>query len=268
MVFNWTYEHPILVVAAAAILGAASPFEPLQAFWRSASPKVARWGIPLLLAVSLIGQGLFATPEALWLKMLATFVLIGAALVALGNRTLFAVASAALMLSQGGWGKIALSVEPGRMTRSFFGIYSTREATDGTRILVHGTTIHGIQRHGSADLERSPTGYYVRNSGVGLALGAAPALFGSSARIDVVGLGAGTLACYSRPGQHWRFYEIDPAVVRIAENPSQFTFLSRCQPDANVIVGDARLTLEHAAPSAADILIVDAFSSDWCPCTF
>jgi SAM-dependent methyltransferase len=151
------------------------------------------------------------------------------------------------------------------MTRSFFGIYSTRETHDDTRILVHGTTIHGIQRRGSAELERFPTSYYARKSGVGLAMQAAPALFGPSARIDVVGLGAGTLACYSRPGQHWLFYEIDPAIVNIARNPRQFTFLSRCLPNAEVAVGDARLTLEHAAPAAADILVVDAFSSDSVP---
>jgi SAM-dependent methyltransferase len=151
------------------------------------------------------------------------------------------------------------------MTRSFFGIYSTREMHDDTRILVHGTTIHGIQRRGSPELERFPTSYYARKSGVGLAMAAAPALFGPSARIDVVGLGAGTLACYSRPGQHWLFYEIDPAIVRIARNPNQFTFLSRCLPGARVAVGDARLTLEHAPATAADILVVDAFSSDSVP---
>ena len=165
------------------------------------------------------------------------------------------------MLATGGWSKIALSVEPGRMTRSFFGIYSIRNSGDGTRMLVHGTTIHGIQRHGSPELERYPTSYYARQSGVGLALAAA----GDHARIDVVGLGAGTLACYSRPGQSWRFYEIDPAVVRIARNPKQFTFLSRCQPNARIAIGDARLTLERSPPASADILVVDAFSSDSVP---
>ena len=265
LVFDWSYEHPILVVAAAALLGAASPFAPLQAFWGKASPQFVRWCVPVLVAVSLIGQGAFGTPELLSLKIAAAMLLIAASLLALGNRFIFAVATAALMLSLGGWGKLALSAAPDRMTRSFFGIYSTRETHDDTRILVHGTTIHGIQRRGSAELERFPTSYYARKSGVGLAMQAAPALFGPSARIDVVGLGAGTLACYSRPGQHWLFYEIDPAIVNIARNPRQFTFLSRCLPNAEVAVGDARLTLEHAPAAAADILVVDAFSSDSVP---
>ena len=102
-------------------------------------------------------------------------------------------------------------------------------------------------------------------SGVGIALAAAPRLYGNAARIGVVGLGAGTLACYAQPGQHWTFYEIDPVIVGIARDPAQFTFLSRCQPGAPIIVGDARLTLERAPAAAADILVVDAFSSDSVP---
>jgi hypothetical protein len=262
MIFDWTYEFPILVVAAAYILGANSPFPWLQNFWRSGgAPRVTRWSIPVVLLIALVGQGTFGMAYSPVLVTCATMILIALPILAIGNRVAFAAAVAALMLATGGWSKIALSVEPGRMTRSFFGIYSIRTSGDGTRMLVHGTTIHGIQRHGSPDLERYPTSYYARQSGVGLALAAA----GEHARIDVVGLGAGTLACYSRPGQSWRFYEIDPAVVRIARNPKQFTFLSRCQPNAQIAIGDARLTLERSPPASADILVVDAFSSDSVP---
>ncbi len=90
-------------------------------------------------------------------------------------------------------------------------------------------------------------------------------LFGEHARIDVVGLGTGTLACYARPGQHWTFYEIDPLVAGIARDPEQFTFLSRCLPNAPVLIGDARLTLEQGRPATSDMLVVDAFSSDSIP---
>jgi spermidine synthase len=90
-------------------------------------------------------------------------------------------------------------------------------------------------------------------------------LFGDSARIGVVGLGAGTLACYALPGQHWTFYEIDPAVAAIANDPSRFTFLSRCLPKARIVIGDARLTLEREPAASADVLVVDAFSSDSVP---
>jgi hypothetical protein len=266
LIFDWTYEFPILVVAAAYMLGAKSPFPWVQNFWRSGgAPRVARWSIPFLLLIALAGQGTFGMAYSPVLVTCATMVLIALPILAIGNRIAFAAAVAALMLATGGWTKIALSVEPGRMTRSFFGIYSIWNRNDGTRMLVHGTTIHGIQRHGSAQLERYPTSYYAYKSGVGLALAATPAMFGDHARVDVVGLGAGTLACYSRPGQSWRFYEIDPAVVRIARNPKQFTFLSRCLPNAQIAIGDARLTLEHSRPASSDILVVDAFSSDSVP---
>jgi spermidine synthase len=122
-----------------------------------------------------------------------------------------------------------------------------------------------VQDLGSAARERMPTAYYAPSSGVGVAVAAAPAIFGNNARIGVVGLGSGTLACYSRTGQKWTFYEIDPVIVDIARDPKQFTFLSRCLPRAEVIVGDARLSLQNAPAGGADLLVVDAFSSDSIP---
>jgi len=151
------------------------------------------------------------------------------------------------------------------MTRSFFGIYSIREGPNNARMLVHGTTVHGVQNLGSPRRERMATSYYATRSGVGLAMAAAPDLFGPWARIAVVGLGAGTLACYARPGQSWTFYEIDPAVLRMARDPRLFTFLSRCKPDARIEIGDARLLIEREHAATADVLVVDAFSSDSVP---
>jgi len=109
------------------------------------------------------------------------------------------------------------------------------------------------------------TSYYATASGVGLAMAAVPQSYGNAARVGVVGLGTGTLACYSKPGQRWKFYEIDPVIVGIARDPAQFTFLSRCQPQAPIVVGDARLTLEQEPNSSAEVLVVDAFSSDSVP---
>jgi spermidine synthase len=81
----------------------------------------------------------------------------------------------------------------------------------------------------------------------------------------VVGLGTGTLACYFQPGDTLQFFEIDPAVIRIATDPNRFTYLSSCAAAAEIIVGDARLTLADAGRGPYDILIVDAFSSDAIP---
>ena len=267
LIFDWTYEHPLLMVAGALVVGTVSPFQPVAKLWArtAVAARATRWGLAAVLLISLIGQGAFGLPDSRGLALAASFVLIAIALAAIGNRALFAMTVGALMLSMGGWDKLGRSATPGAMTRSFFGVYSIGPIPGDGRVLVHGTTIHGIQNRGSPERERMATSYYAPASGVGLALAAAPSLYGNSARVGIVGLGAGTLACYARPGQHWTFYEIDPVIVGIARDPAQFTFLSRCLPNVPIILGDARLTLERAASASADILVVDAFSSDSVP---
>jgi spermidine synthase len=84
-------------------------------------------------------------------------------------------------------------------------------------------------------------------------------------RVAILGLGAGAMACHARPGQHWTYYEIDPLVVRVAQDQRMFTFLSSCTPDAPVIVGDARLELAQQPRGSYDLILADAFSSDAVP---
>ena len=84
-------------------------------------------------------------------------------------------------------------------------------------------------------------------------------------RYAVIGLGAGTLACFARPEDSVTYYEIDPAAIRIARDPTLFNFLSECRPDVPIVLGDARLTLEEAPDASYDLIIVDAFSSDAIP---
>jgi spermidine synthase len=90
-------------------------------------------------------------------------------------------------------------------------------------------------------------------------------LFGPDARIGIVGLGTGTLTCYALPGQSWKIFEIDPAIVRIASNPANFKFLTRCAPGARIVIGDARVSLARQPQGKLDLLAVDAFSSDTVP---
>src|SRR5262249_23172176 len=78
------------------------------------------------------------------------------------------------------------------------------------------------------------------------------------------GLGAGSLACYVKPGENWTYFEIDPEVVRIARDSSKFSFLSKCAPDLPVVLGDARLTLAEQ-PRQYGLIMLDAFSSDVVP---
>lgn len=158
----------------------------------------------------------------------------------------------------------AIVPDPGRVIlreRNFFGAL-TVENRGGLRTLMNGRTLHGVQYLDPAR-RREPTSYYSRGGPVG-------DLFDTwrrpleGARVGAIGLGAGTLACYARPGQTWDFYEIDPAVVRLARDTTYFHFLADCAPDARIIVGDARLRLTRQRERYR-LLLVDAFSSDAIP---
>ena len=263
LIFDWTYEHLLLLLAAAWLLKSPGPFGALARRWRG--PPIERWlpwvGVAALALILVWTKGLsgLAPPDNPTAVALFVFATIG--LLSIGRRLLFTACVAAAMIAAGGWEKLLWSAEPGKMTRSYFGVYTVRPHDGEARALVHGTTVHGVQNLGSPERERMTTAYFSPPSGVGLALVAAA----PDARISVVGLGAGTLACYARPDQRWTFFEIDPAVVAIAEDPSRFTFLSGCLPNRSTVVGDARLTLARAEPGRADILVIDAFTSDAIP---
>jgi SAM-dependent methyltransferase len=264
LIFDWTYEYLLLLVAAAWLIRGTNPFAAAERLWAGDAPARHHTMIALALLALFAIVGAFTMQGAGLLYHISVVAILGIAIAAIGTRALFTVAVAALIMTTGGLQRVEYSAA-GTMTRSFFGIYSIREGARNSRILVHGTTIHGVQNLGSPERERMETSYYAPPSGVGLAMQATPGLFGPDAHIAVVGLGAGTLACYARPGQSWTFYEIDPRVVAIARDPRRFTFLSRCKPDARIEVGDARLLIEREPPRTADVLVVDAFSSDAVP---
>ncbi len=148
--------------------------------------------------------------------------------------------------------------------RTFFGIHQVIDTSDGWRILMHGVTIHGRERLDAAN-QGKPTGYYHHTGPLAqvMLLKRADQRFKD---IAIVGLGAGSLAAYGlNPEQHITFYEIDPAVVRIAGDKNLFTFIARCRAKAAAIIGDARLTLTREPDSCFDLIVLDAFSSDAIP---
>jgi len=267
LIFDWTYEHLLLLGAAAWLMRTRSPFDRMVSLWDDSelARRITAGGAILVAILSLVGTGFFDIPFSSAGNRIAGLVILAIAIFAIGNRVLFACSVAALLMASGGWQRLEYSATPGKMTRSFFGIYSVRQGPNNSRLLVHGTTVHGVQNLGSAERERMATTYYVPESGVGLAMAARAQLFGDKARIGLVGLGTGTLACYARPGEQWTIYEIDPAVVGIARDPKRFTFLSRCNPQVPIKIGDARLLIEEERPATADLLVVDAFSSDAVP---
>ncbi|MHA6723143.1 fused MFS/spermidine synthase [Sphingomonas sp. RS2018] len=267
VVFDWTYEYPLLILAAGALTPQALLLPPIARLWRVEGQRLRIRVLTialLVVALVLLGlrnpNGVFgAKPEAV-----AFLALCGLGIVAIGSRVAYLIVLAGALFVFGGYRALDVTWKGGERTRSYFGVYTIRDYT-GVRTLAHGTTLHGIQLTGSPERERQPTSYYVPGSGVGRALTLAPNLYGNAARIGVVGLGTGTLACYAQPGQDWRIFEIDPAVVRIARDPAKFRFLSACLPNADIVIGDARRRLAEQPSDSFDVLALDAFSSDAVP---
>ena len=146
--------------------------------------------------------------------------------------------------------------------RSFFGVSEVLR-DDGITILMHGTTPHGAEwKTPPASMSRATT----------TPAGPVGDLFASSptptadADIRVAGLGAGSLALYARPGDDLAFYEIDPLVARIAEDPALFTYLSDAG-DTSPCGSATGGCCSGEDPSSVDIVVLDAFTSDACPCT-
>ena len=157
-----------------------------------------------------------------------------------------------------------------RISRNFYGVLRVLHRDEGTaaevRQLKHGRIIHGLQ-YVAPDRRREATSYYGPRTGIGLALERHPRrVAGEPLRVGVVGLGVGTLAAYARAADVFRFYEINPAVIDLAQGPAAlFTYLADAPGDVAIVPGDARLALEREAPGEFDVLAVDAFSSDAIP---
>jgi hypothetical protein len=150
--------------------------------------------------------------------------------------------------------------------RNFYGVIRVKALDDKAIAMIHGMTVHGIQYLND---RARPTTYYVEDSGVGLLLQNYPR-GGRGLHVGVLGLGAGTLATYAHQGDVYRFYEINPVVVRLAEGENgYFTFLKDSKANISVVTGDARISLEQELAAdekqSFDVLVLDTFSSDSIP---
>ena len=263
-IFNRLAEYPIAIVAACLALGA-------NRGGRSGSS----WGSREWVAPGMIGVLAAALCANVWgfsesgLGVIATMIVAGlSTLVAASHRRRpirFALTVGALLaassLASGVNGRVV------ERSRNFFGVLTvTEDRSRGVRRLFHGSTLHGQQSLDPAK-RLEPSTYFHRSGPVGALFDVFDARPGADqARVGVTGLGVGTLASYARAGQSWTFFEIDPAVVQVAENPALFTFLRDCRARTlKVVVGDARLALRDAPDGGFDLLILDAFSSDSIP---
>lgn len=152
-----------------------------------------------------------------------------------------------------------------RLVRNFYGVLQVRDTpvSEGVfqrRQLVHGTIMHGEQFF-DAKKRTHPTSYFGETSGGGRAICYVQER--GAVRVGVIGLGAGTLASYGRKGDVYNIYELNPIVPKLAT--TEFFYINESKANVSILLGDARLTLEHEPVQSYDVLLVDAFSSDAIP---
>ncbi len=254
--FTWVAEYPLGLALAVLLVPAVSPRGPRGRFARPLDVA-----LPLLL-----GSMAYAVPR-LWGGRCPAWVLLVppfACLLFIRRPARFAlglaVVAAVIVDDQDAGRKVVLR------ERSFFGVLRvSSDFPPGMNTLAHGRIAHGMQRRSPArSVRRVPLMYYFPTGPIGQLFDAyqgTPVV----GRVGVVGLGAGSLAGYGRPGQEFAFFEIDPAVARIARDPAYFHFLGDCLARWRVVLGDARLTLAREPDGSFDLIVLDAFSGDAIP---
>ncbi len=265
LAFDWAWEHPLLVFAAALLLPRPALLDWARRGDLAPALKFMALG-GLMIAAAALAKFLYDANsevgrETAAIVLSAALALVGLALVPW--RALALGVLGAAMLVQGGLQTIKDSRD-GLRTRSYFGVYTVRDyPLEQQRTLAHGTTLHGRQSTDPA-ARCLPLTYYGPGSGAGIAFANASRLVPGRAMIGVVGLGTGSLLGYARPGQSWSVFEIDETVLDLSRQ-GKFTYLSGCAPGAQIVLGDARLKLAQVRPGTYDLLAIDAFSSDSIP---
>jgi spermidine synthase len=278
----WEFPITILAIGALALIGVRWDSD---SWWFRALPWMPLAVSSVLLALIPFAGPAFGWNEKLlaprWYWVIAGAVLVVAALIyriastsktigagRLSTRATAVVALCAIALGFT-WEARERLLDTVARSRNFYGVLAVVKDSSPAGdflFLRDRMTNHGMQ-YVDAALARVPAGYYGANSGIAMLFHDHPA---SSIRVGVVGLGIGTLAAFSKPGDYFRFYEINPDVIRLAQGPgAYFTYLRDSPGKTEVILGDARLSLEREAARGEaqkfDILVLDAFSGDAIP---
>ena len=264
IVFHSVLEFPLILIAAALLRPPidVKPLEGRAAVWA----RRKDWLLPIALGICMVLIFRGMAHAGIRPTRSLNILIFGYSLLwcmSFGKRPFrFAVGLTAVLIASsffvGTFGHI-LDTE-----RSFFGISRvTNDAANKNRLLFHGGTIHGMQSLDPAH-SREPLTYYTHNGPAGQIFKDARARM-PNGNIAIIGLGAGAMACYREPEQTLTYYEIDPLVARLARDPRWFTILSQCAPEANIVLGDARLELRNAPDAHYGLIILDAFSGDSIP---
>ncbi|WP_340198412.1 fused MFS/spermidine synthase [Ascidiimonas sp. W6] len=215
--------------------------------------------------------GLLTILSVIWAIQIESIVvksiLMGVALTGLfltiNGRWVFGITAAIILIISSPGNLIAyLNTDIVHNDRNFFGIIKIIDL-ENYRYFFHGTTIHGVQSL-EKDREHVPLAYYYDTSAIADMFDFASANFGDQ-HVAVLGLGVGVTACFDKEGRTFDFYEIDPGVIRVAEDSTYFTFLSGCGSPYKIIEGDARLTLANKNNNSYDLILGDVYSSDNIP---
>jgi protein-L-isoaspartate O-methyltransferase len=243
----------------------------LTGFYLSLSAGGAAGGLFVALAAPLLFSDYFELHLALFLTAALVLVVLrqDPTLPFRGGRARWAWAVPFVALAVLGYGLADVATTSLRgslsVTRGFYGVLKVNDndaGNDGLHHLTlqHGATIHGLQ-YVDPEKRTDPSSYYTSTSGIGRLLRAHKP--GGGRRVGAIGLGCGTLAAWGRAGDTFRFYEINDDVARLAT--STFTYLKDSKAKTELVMGDARLSMEREADQQYDVIVLDAFSSDAIP---
>jgi hypothetical protein len=259
LIFTSVLEYPLVVVLACAIAPAiATGKEPKPFGWLDVALPVIV-GVLTFVAVKLVTKFGLADSR---LVIFLTFAWPAFLVFSFSRRPVrFALGIAALLVAAQ-----AFTIGGGKLMheeRSFFGVHRVIRTPGGKNLLLHGSTFHGLQWIDPAK-RGEPLSYYHREGPFGQVF-ADRAKAGRPISVGLVGLGAGALVAYARPGDHWTAYEIDPVVDRLARDPKWFTSIHDAPVELRTVLGDGRLSLAADTTQAFDVLVLDAYSSDAIP---
>jgi predicted membrane-bound spermidine synthase len=261
LLFDSILELPLVLILACFFFSTANIVK---------KTKIQRWLdfiLPLILSGStflivMLSPRFSLEPYQLWMVIIFGIPLFISYLF-VNHPTRFALAIAGILLASN-----FFTIIHGRVLlreRNFFGtIQIIYDKTGPFKKLFHGTTLHGLQ-FAIPEREHESLSYYHRKGPFGEIY---EAFVSNSIQnsVAVVGLGVGSLMAFSKPGQKWTFYEIDPDIIRIAQDEKYFTYLKNSKTDkVKIIPGDARLKIQSAENGEFDMIVIDAFSSDSIP---
>ena len=242
--FDWIAEYPIAIVATLALLTGSN----------RRAPRPLSIGLSLVFVVSLALVFMTGDEAAMAALLLG---LAGVCAYALFPRSAWLALPLAVIFLVGSQQK---GGELLAQERTFFGVYRVFTNEAGEHVMVSGTTLHGAQPFAPAPT-LTPLAYYATTGPFGQIMVEAGS---KTDDIGVIGLGAGALASYLDSTQTITFYEIDPTVILLADDPALFTFTTDTRGTVVHVVGDGRLTLQEPHQPYG-LLVIDAFSSDAIP---